>query len=122
MTQDNGPPDLSHLQKRIAAVREREEARTRPDPAKRAMTSGYGMALRLAIEMVAALGVSVFLGYWIDKELEMAPLFMIIFLILGMGAGFINVYRTVTGLTHGSLRGPGDYQRDADKHGGPGGE
>jgi ATP synthase protein I len=122
MTQDNGPPDLSQLHKRINAAREREEARTRPDPTKRAMSSGYGMAIRLAIEMVAALGVSVFLGFWIDKELKMAPLFMIIFLILGMGAGFINVYRTVSGLTHGSLRGPGDYRRDADKNGGPGGE
>lgn len=122
MTQDNGPPEPSQLQQRIAAARERETARTRPDPTKRAMSSGYGMAIRLAIEMVAALGVSVFLGFWIDKELGMAPLFMIIFLIMGMGAGFINVYRTVSGLTHGSLRGPGDYRRDADKNGGPGGE
>lgn len=117
MTQDDGPPAKSDLQSRIAAAREREEARTRPDPAKRAMASGYGMALRLAIEMVAALGVSVFLGYWIDDALGTAPLFMIILLIMGMGAGFINVYRAVSGFTHGSL---GDPSRK--RNGGPGGD
>ena len=121
MTDENGPPANSDLQSRIAAAREREEARTRPDPAKRAMTSGYGMALRLAIEMVAALGVSVFLGYWIDDALGTLPLFLIVFLILGMGAGFINVYRAVSGFTHGSLD-PAKKRRDADSNGGPGGD
>jgi ATP synthase protein I len=122
MAHDNGPPELSELQSRIAAAREKEEAKTRPDPAKRAMSSGYGMALRLAIEMVAALGVSVFLGLWIDGKLGTAPLFMIIFLIMGMGAGFINVYRAVSGFTHGSLRGPVQDRRGRDDNGGPGGE
>lgn len=122
MTDENGPPANSDLQSRIAAAREREEARIRPDPAKRAMSSGYGMALRLAIEMVAALGVSVFLGYWIDDALGTLPLFLIVFLIMGMGAGFINVYRTVSGFTHGSLGGPATKRRDADSNGGPGGD
>ena len=70
------PPDLSDLQQRIAAAREREEAATRPDPQKRATASGYGMAMRLAMEMVAALGVSVVLGIWLDGELGTAPLFI----------------------------------------------
>lgn len=122
MTHDSGPLDSSDLQSRIAAAREREEARTRPDPTKRAMTSGYGMALRLAIEMVAALGVSVFLGIWIDGELGTAPLFLIIFLMMGMGAGFMNVYRAVSGFTHGSLPAPGGKRRKTDDNGGPGGD
>ncbi len=122
MTQDNGPPDLSDLQLRIAAAREKEEARDRPSPAKRAMTSGYGMALRLSVEMVAALGVSVFLGLWIDGELGVAPLFLIIFLILGMGAGFMAVYRAVSGFSHGALRSPGELRRTKDDNGGPGGD
>lgn len=62
------------------------------------MASGYGMAVRLAIEMVAALGVAVFLGLWIDGELGSAPLFLIVLLIMGMGAGVLNVYRAVGGL------------------------
>jgi len=111
------PPDLSELQQRIAAAREREDGRSRPDPQKRAMASGYGMAIRLAIEMVAALGVSVFLGIWIDGELGTAPLFIMIFLVMGMGAGFINVYKAVSGFSHGSLRGPANDKKDGTTRG-----
>ena len=106
MAERDRPSDLSDLQRRIAVARERDEAADRPDPGKRAMASGYGMAVRLAIEMVAALGVSVLLGLWIDGELGTAPLFLIVFLVMGMGAGFVSVYKTVSGFTHGSLRGP----------------
>ena len=86
------------LRERLAAAREREQARHRPAAGRRAMASGYGMAVRLAIEMVAALGVAVFLGLWIDGELGSAPLFLIVLLIMGMGAGVLNVYRAVGGL------------------------
>ena len=70
------------------------------------------MAIRMAVELVAALSVSVFLGLWIDGELNTAPLFLIIFLILGMGAGFINVVRAAGGFTRGSLRGPVNSKED----------
>ena len=117
MTDEKRPPDLSDLQSRIAAAREREQVATRPDPKKRAMASGYGMAIRLAVEMVAALGVSVFLGIWIDGELGTAPLFIMIFLVMGMGAGFINVYKTVSGFSHGSLRDPKSGKKDGTTRG-----
>lgn len=112
MAERDRPSDLSDLQRRIAAARERDEAAGRPDPGKRAAASGYGMAVRLAIEMVAALGVSVFLGLWIDGELGTAPLFLIAFLVMGMGAGVLNVYKTVTGFTHGPLRGRSRTEED----------
>ena len=70
------------------------------------------MAIRMAVELVAALGVSVFLGLWIDGELNTAPLFLIIFLIMGMGAGFINVVRAASGFTRGSLHGPVNSKED----------
>jgi F0F1-type ATP synthase assembly protein I len=117
MTDEKRPPDLSDLQSRIATAREREQVATRPDPQKRAMASGYGIAIRLAIEMVAALGVSVFLGIWIDRELGVAPLFLIILLIMGMGAAFINVYKAVSGFTHGSLRDLAETKKDGKTRG-----
>jgi F0F1-type ATP synthase assembly protein I len=104
MADKKRPPDLSDLQSRIAAAREREQVATRPDPKKRAMASGYGIAIRLAIEMVAALGVS-------------APLFLIILLIMGMGAAFINVYKVASGFTHGSLRDLAEMKKDGKTRG-----
>ena len=112
MTKQDRPSDLSDLQQRIAAAREREDAAKRPDPQKRATATGYGIAIRLAMEMVAALAVSVFLGLWIDGELGTAPLFLMILLVMGMGAGFINAYKAVSGFTHGSLRGPTNDKED----------
>ena len=35
-------------------------------------------------------------GYLIDKAAHTQPVFSIVFLILGVIAGFINVYRTIT--------------------------
>jgi ATP synthase protein I len=103
MNERERPTDLSRLQQRIDQARERGEAADRPDPAKRATSQGYGMAIRLAMEMVAALAVSVGLGLWLDDLLGVAPLFLIILLVMGMAAGVLNVYRTVSGFTHGQL-------------------
>lgn len=41
-----------------------------------------------------------FIGYWIgnfiDQKFHLAPVFTVIFLIFGMGAGILNVFRTVS--------------------------
>jgi len=41
-----------------------------------------------------------FIGYWIgnyiDRKFHTAPIFMVIFLIIGMGAGILNVFRTLS--------------------------
>lgn len=70
------------------------------------------MAVRMAVEMVAALAVSVFLGLWIDGELDTVPLFLVIFLVMGMAAGVINVVRAAGTMTRGSRRGPADGEGD----------
>ena len=56
-----------------------------------------GKALRAASDLVAALLVGGFLGYWVDKWLHTLPLFLIIFFFLGFGAGFLNIYRAQMG-------------------------
>lgn len=43
--------------------------------------------------------VSTFLGfgfgYWLDKKIGTSPALTIVFVILGVAAGFLNLYRTV---------------------------
>lgn len=36
------------------------------------------------------------LGYYIDKLFHTKPVFMVLFIILGTIAGFLNAYRTIT--------------------------
>lgn len=60
-------------------------------------SSSTGKAFRAATDLVAALVVGGFLGYWIDRWFDTAPLGMIVFFFLGFGAGFLNIYRSQTG-------------------------
>ena len=52
--------------------------------------------LALTIEMLAGIGVGGFIGWWMDKVLGTAPIFMLLMLVPGMGAGLMNSVRTNT--------------------------
>lgn len=45
------------------------------------------------LEFAAAIAISTLFGIWLDKKLELSPLFMLIFLILGTCVAFYNIYR-----------------------------
>ncbi len=49
----------------------------------------------VGMQTVVSVLIGFAIGYWIDKWLGTAPLFMILFVIFGVAAGFINVYRTM---------------------------
>lgn len=55
--------------------------------------AGIGMALRISTELVAALIVGVGIGLLLDRWLETAPWFLVVFIFIGAGAGILNVYR-----------------------------
>lgn len=60
--------------------------------------SGMGLAVHIVVELVVALVVGVGIGLLLDNWLEIAPLFLVVFLFLGAVAGFLNVYRLVSGV------------------------
>lgn len=90
------PEDLGQ---KIREARERQEAAHKPKESagKEKLPSGAGNALRASTDLVAALVVGGFLGYWIDRWLDTKPFGMILFFFLGFGAGFLNIYRSQTG-------------------------
>lgn len=55
-----------------------------------------GMGLRAGSELVSGVLVGCGIGYLIDRQAGTSPLFLIIFLMMGMAAGFWNVYRMAT--------------------------
>ena len=64
--------------------------------------SFYGLAIGSAIlsQIVGGPLIGLFLGKWLDKFASTSPLFLIIGLLLGLGAGFygtIHYVREVTG-------------------------
>jgi ATP synthase protein I len=91
-----------------------KEAQSRQQPEtyglKKTASPESRKAYKAATDFVAALVVGVFLGYWIDRWLHTTPFGIIIFLFLGFGAGFMNLYRSQMGPKK-------DTRNDQDKKG-----
>lgn len=54
---------------------------------------------QLGIMMVVSIFGCFFIGKFIDDKLNTGPIFMLIFLVLGIGGAFMSVYKTVIGYT-----------------------
>ncbi len=52
-----------------------------------------GTGLRAGSELLAGVLVGCGIGYLLDRQLGTSPLFLIPFLLVGMAAGFWNIYR-----------------------------
>ena len=96
MTDDHKPDSLKDLDTRLRRLRQQDqdgnEARGRPASA----ATGLGFALRIGVELVVALAIGVGIGLLLDRWLGTAPWLMLIFMLLGAAAGFLNVYRVMT--------------------------
>ncbi|MGH6946538.1 MAG: AtpZ/AtpI family protein [Kiloniellales bacterium] len=95
MTDDRPPPSLDELDARLDAARERQSDKA--DDRKTVRTSGLGFAMRIGVELVAALVVGVGIGILLDRWLGTTPWLMILFFVLGAAAGILNLYRLVGG-------------------------
>ncbi len=63
--------------------------------------SAMGMGIRVSTELVAGVLVGGFIGWWIDRWLNSSPFGLLIMLMIGMVAGFWNVYRIASRPTGG---------------------
>ena len=54
------------------------------------------IALKLGTELVSATLVGGAIGYGLDRWLDSKPWLMVLFLVLGIAAGFLNLYRSAT--------------------------
>ncbi|OGP52308.1 MAG: hypothetical protein A2Y79_13585 [Deltaproteobacteria bacterium RBG_13_43_22] len=50
------------------------------------------MASTMGISMVLALVIAIVIGYYLDKWFQTSPVFFLIFMVLGIVAGFRNIY------------------------------
>lgn len=108
------PASLDELDARLRKARAEadETAGRAPRPAH--ATSGLGFALRIGVELVGGLIVGGGLGLLLDRWLGTTPWLMVLFFLLGAAAGFLNVYRTVTGLGHSIGYRPGGKDKNGD--------
>ena len=100
MTEKKPSPSLGDLDARLRQAHEKrpdKDGSTGPGPSRGAIGTGLGFALRLGIELVAALVVGVGIGHLLDRWLGTGPWLMVVFFFLGSAAGFLNVYLAVQG-------------------------
>ncbi len=56
---------------------------------------GHQWGLRVGTEIVASTVIGLGMGYYIDKWLDTRPVFLLLFFLFGVVAGFLNLYRAV---------------------------
>ena len=97
--QDQGP-DKGDLAQRL------EEAKRRMEPSPKASATGVddsmGIGMRSGVEFIAAIVVSVGIGFALDHWLGTTPLMLLIMLALGFAAGLLNVWRAMNGMSYGA--------------------
>lgn len=57
------------------------------------ISRSYAMITQLAINLIVIIFGTFFIGVWLDKIFNTSPLFLFIFLVLGMGASFRSLYK-----------------------------
>ncbi len=89
---------LARLDQAISQAEERKDGKARRQAEQEAAAIGsrrsLGRAWSLAIEMVASVGVSVFIGWWVDRWLNSAPFGIVGFALLGVAAAMWTAIRT----------------------------
>jgi ATP synthase protein I len=79
-------PSLDDLQRKIDALKEPET-----DKIQTSEITGFSLAMRLSVELVAGVGIGALLGYGLDRWLDSAPWATAAGVILGAAAGFRNM-------------------------------
>jgi len=117
MVEPEKPPSLEELGHRLRDLRAKRERANVHAADGATSSSGIGAGLRIATEMVAALGVGVGIGLVLDNWLGTQPWMLILFFILGAGAALNNVIRAGRDLDEKARRdrsGPG-RERDGNE-------
>jgi ATP synthase protein I len=97
-----GGREEKSFEERLASARDQAGMDKPPSPSKPPDNSegnAIRLAMRLGVEMVAALVIAVVIGWGLDRLLHTRPWFMIAFVPIGAAAGIRNLIRAV---------GPGD--------------
>lgn len=98
MTDDDDKKALEELDERLNRAREQAQDPLKQKSAKKSEKGGpLGLAFRVSIEIVSAVAVGVAIGWFVDDWLDTRPWFMLGFIVLGGGAGILNVYRMASG-------------------------
>jgi ATP synthase protein I len=106
-----GDEDLERRRRQLeASLATRVPESTEGHADTRGQSAGYGQAFKLSSEFIAGIAVGLGIGWLVDRIAGTSPWGLIVFLLLGFGAGILNVLRSaglVAAFGRGSRRPQG---------------
>ena len=108
MSKNGKSNDLEKLDQRLSeASHPSDHSNFQQNNEKNEKASALSLAFRVGVELVSAVAVGTGLGWALDYWLETRPWLMILFIIIGVIAGILNVYRVARGFNYS-----GGYRMD----------
>jgi len=100
MNEGNEPAPPSDFDQRLNRARERRRGGGKESPERPGgdVKSGLAVAMRMGVELVAAVAVGTGIGLALDHWLGTKPWLMLVFFMLGGVAGIFNVIRVAKGM------------------------
>lgn len=90
MTDPDQKQRMAQLEAKIEAAKKAQAPKPRVDE----HYSAANMAWRMVIELVAGLGIGFGIGYGLDLLFGTLPIFMVLFVMLGLAAGIKTMLRS----------------------------
>jgi ATP synthase protein I len=87
-------PDQQQQMQQLEAKIHAAKKRTAPKPRVDEHYSQANLAWRMVIELVAGLGIGFGIGYGLDWVFGTLPIFMVLFVMLGLAAGVKTMLRS----------------------------
>ncbi|MDP2696599.1 AtpZ/AtpI family protein [Thalassospira sp.] len=97
MNEDKDRASLQELDRKLVAVAGKREEKHGPTRGTGKPSQGMALGMRISAEMIAAVLVGLLIGWALDKALGTMPWLLVLFVLLGAGAGGLNAYRAAKG-------------------------
>lgn len=111
MTDDDQKQRMAQLEERLTAARKAQEPKPRVDE----HYSMANLAWRMVVELVAGLGIGFGIGYGLDQVFGTLPIFMVLFILLGLAAGVKTMLRSAQEIQEKKLAE--EAEKDAEGRG-----
>lgn len=90
---NSDPDEKKEFRARLEEARQKHDKSTWDGQLKVERTGAAGRAWRLSVEIIAAFVVCGGFGWWLDGQLGTKPIFLLVFVVIGMVVGVYNVYK-----------------------------
>ena len=115
-TQETSEADLSERRDRLNRMLEGQRAAEDAErKSQKSDAPGYAQAMKLSSEFIAGIVVGGGIGWICDHWLGTSPFGLIVFLLVGFGAGVLNVLRAAGEVAHPEARIKRDKTQDDDQ-------